>query len=64
MYLHSVELNEVAVTENVNTLISYYLYLTHVSFYGVNGLYFCKVYKVLAVVIYSSGLSNFQLLFF
>ena len=28
------------------------------------GLYFCKVDKVLAVVLYSSQLSNFQLLFF
>jgi len=37
---------------------------THVSLYCVNGLYFCKVYKVLAVVLYSSELSNFQLLFF
>ena len=34
------------------------------SLYGVNGPYFCKLYKVLAVVLYSSELLNFQLLFF
>ena len=33
MYLHSAELNVVAVTENVNTFL---LVLTHVSRYGVN----------------------------
>ena len=54
------ELNVVAVTENVNTFL---LVWTHVSRYGVNWLYCCKVYKVLTVVMYSSQLSNYQLLF-
>ena len=60
MHLHSAELNVVAVTENVNTFL---LVWTHVSRYGVNWLYCCKVYKVLTVVMYSSQLSNYQLLF-
>ena len=59
MYLHSAELNVVAVTENVNTFL---LVWTHVSRYGVNWLYCCKVYKVLTVVMYSSQLSNYQIL--
>ena len=61
MYLHSVELNEVAVTENVNTFLVVW---AHVSRYGVNWFYQSKVCKVLTVVMYSSQLSNFQLLFF
>ena len=60
MYLRSVELNEVAVTENVTTFL---LVWAHVSRYGVNWLYQSKVYKVLTVVMYSSQLSNFQLPF-
>ena len=59
MYLHSAELNVVAVTENVNTFL---LVWTHVSRYGVNWLYCYQVYKVLTVVMYSSQLSNDQLL--
>ena len=59
MYLHSAELNVVAVTENVNTFL---LVWTHVSRYGVNWLYCYKVYKVLTVVMYSSQLSNYQIL--
>ena len=58
MYLHSAELNAVAVTENVNTFL---LVWAHVSRYGVNWLYFYEVYKVLTVVMYSSQLSNYQL---
>ena len=60
MCLHSAELNVVAVTENVNTFL---LVWTHVSRCSVNWLYFFQVYKVLTVVIYSSQLSNYQLLF-
>ena len=51
MYLHSAELNVVAVTENVNTFL---LVWTHVSRYGVNWLYCCKVF--LTVVMYPSQL--------
>ena len=61
MYLHSVELNEVAVAENVNTFL---LVWAHVSRYSVNWLYQSKVYKVLTVAMYSSQLLNFQLSFF
>ena len=61
MYLHSVELNEVAVTENVPTFL---LVWAHVSRYGDIWLYQSKVYKVLTVVMYSFPLSNFQLSFF
>ena len=61
MYLHSVELNEVAVTEDVTTLR---LVWAHLSRYGDNWLYQSKVYKALTVVMYSSQLSNFQLSLF
>ena len=61
MYLHSVELNEVAVAENVNTFL---LVWANVSRYSVNWLYQSTVYKVLTVVMYSSQLLNFQLSFF
>jgi len=61
MYLRSVELNEVAVTENKTTFL---LEWAHVSRYGANWLYQSKVYKVLTVVMYSYQLSNFQLSFF
>ena len=61
MYLNSAELNAVAVTENVNTFL---LVWAHVSRYCVNWLYCYEVYKVLTVVMYSSQLSNYQLLFF
>ena len=47
-------------TENVNTFL---LVWTHVSCYSVNWLYCCQVYKVLTVVMYSSQISNYQLLF-
>ena len=40
MYLHSAELNAVAVTENVNTFL---LVWAHVSRYGVNWLYCYEV---------------------
>ena len=60
MCLHSAELNVLAVTENVNTFL---LVWTHVSCYSVNWLYCCQVYKVLTVVMYSSQISNYQLLF-
>ena len=61
MYLQSVQVNEVAVSENVTT---FRLVWAHMSRYGVNWLYQSKVYKVLTVVMYSSQLSNFQLSFF
>ena len=61
MYLHSAELNVVAVRENVNTFL---LVWTHVSCYGVNWLYCCKLYKFLTVVMYSSQLSNYEILFY
>ena len=60
MYLHSGELNVVSVTENVNTFL---LVWTHVSRYGGNWRYCFEVYKVFTVVMYSSQLSNYQLLF-
>ena len=47
-------------TENVNTFL---LVWTHVSRYSVNWLYCCQVYKVLTVVMYSSQISNYQLIF-
>ena len=44
MYLHSAELDVVAVTENVNTFL---LVWTNVSRYGVNWLHCCYLNKVL-----------------